>query len=132
MMKNEKAIKLKYQLSSLKTWHLDVIKTDKGYEMITVAYNNWEDRLSMNLYYFVSKDNVNYSSDIVVLRPSVSSWDNRGIYRSSLIYEEGIYYLFYSAMSRTMERGVGLSYGKNINDLKGYNTNEVIKSNICQ
>ena len=118
---NERTINLKYQLSTLKNWHLDVIKTDKGYEMIVVAYTSWEDRLSMNLYYFKSKDNINYTDGIVILRPSVNSWDNRGIYRSSLIYENDTYYLYYSAMSRTMERGIGLSYGKEIDNLKGFN-----------
>ena len=116
---NERIISLKYQLSTLQNWHLDVIHTDKGYEMIVVAYTSWEDRLSMNLYYFVSKDNINYSKGIIILRPSVNSWDNKGIYRSSLMYENGTYYLYYSAMSSTMERGIGLSYGKEIANLKG-------------
>ena len=116
---NERTIDLKYQLTTLKNWHLDVIHTKNGYEMIVVAYTSWEDRLSMNLYYFKSKDNKNYSEGITILRPSVKSWDNRGIYRSSLMYENDTYYLFYSAMSRTMERGVGLSYGKEINNLNG-------------
>ena len=116
---NERTINLKYQLTTLKNWHLDVIHTKNGYEMIVVAYTSWEDRLSMNLYYFKSKDNINYSDGITILRPSVKSWDNRGIYRSSLMYENDTYYLFYSAMSRTMERGVGLSYGKEIDNLKG-------------
>ena len=121
---NERTINLKYQLSTLKNWHLDVIHTDKGYEMIVVAYTSWEDRLSMNLYYFKSKDNINYGEGITILRPSINSWDNKGIYRSSLMYEDGIYYVFYSAMSRKMERGVGIAYGKEINNLKGLNLKE--------
>ena len=118
--KNERVIKLNYQLSTLRTWHLDIIHTKNGYELITVAYTSWDDRLSMNLFYFKSEDNINYTNDIVILRPSVKSWDNRGIYRSSLIYENDTYYLYYSAMSRDMDRGVGLSYGKEINNLKGF------------
>lgn len=116
---NERTINLKYQLSTLKNWHLDVIHTEKGYEIIVVAYTSWEDRLSMNLYYFESKDNIKYSEGIVILRPSIRSWDNRGIYRSSFIYEDGIYYVFYSAMSRKLGRGIGLSYGKDIDNLIG-------------
>ena len=89
--------------------------------MIVVAYNNWDDRLSMNLYYFKSNDNINYTDAKIILRPSVNSWDNRGIYRSSLINVDGVYYLYYSAMSSSLERGIGLSYGKDINNLKGFN-----------
>ena len=124
---NERTLNLRYQLSTLKNWHLDVIHTEKGYEMIVVAYTSWEDRLSMNLYYFKSKDNINYSEGITILRPSITSWDNRGIYRSSLIYEEGRYYLFYSAMSRDLGRGIGLSYGEDITNLSGVN---IIKNKI--
>ena len=120
---DSKDINLQYE-TKLLTWHLDVIRTQKGYEMIVVAYTSWEDRLSMNLYYFKSKDNINYGEGITILRPSINSWDNKGIYRSSLMYEDGIYYVFYSAMSRKMERGVGIAYGKEINNLKGLNLKE--------
>ena len=119
--KEIRTINLKYQLKSLKNWHMDVIKHDNIYEMIVVAYNNWDDRLSMNLYYFKSNDNINYTDAKIILRPSVNSWDNRGIYRSSLINVDGVYYLYYSAMSSSLERGIGLSYGKDINNLKGFN-----------
>ena len=117
---NERIIELTYQLKTLKNWHLDVIHTAKGYEMIVVAYTSWADRLFMNLYYFKSRDNIKYSRGVAILRPSIRSWDNKGIYRSSLIYEDDVYYLFYSAMSRDAKRGIGLSYGEEIDNLKGY------------
>lgn len=117
-------IKLSYPLPKLTNWHLDVIKTEKGYEMITVAYKSWKDRNSMNLYYFQSEDNVNYSEGKIILRPSLISWDNRGIYRSSFIYEDGKYYVFYSALSTNFERGIGLSYGEHIENLIGSNIKE--------
>ncbi len=118
---NEKIIELNYPISNLVTWHIDVIKTDKGYEMIVVAYKSWKDRNSMNLYYFNSKDNNIYSKGIVILRPSLISWDNRGIYRSSFIYEDNTYYVFYSGISDKFERGIGMSYSKNIENLIGSN-----------
>ena len=119
--KNEQIIKLKYPLAVLKTWHLDVIKTEKGYEMITVAYVNFKDRNSMNLYYFNSKNNKDWSNGIVILRPSLVSWDNSGIYRSSFIYEDGVYYVFYSGVSSYKERGIAMSYGEHIENLIGSN-----------
>lgn len=117
--KNERTIYLKYPLSNLINWHIDVIKTTNGYELITVAYKSWKDRNSMNLYYFKSEDNIKYTKGITILRPSIKSWDNRGIYRSSFIYEDGVYYVFYSAVRDNFERGVGLSYGKEIDNLIG-------------
>ena len=118
-LKNEQEIILTYPIKRLVTWHIDVIHTEKGYELITVAYHYWEDRNSMNLYYFNSKDNEKYSKGIIILRPSLISWDNRGIYRSSLVYEDGKYYLFYSGISTNEERGVGLAYGDDIQNLIG-------------
>ena len=121
---NEKTIELKYPISGLNTWHLDVIKTDKGYEMITVAHKYHKDRNSMNLYYFKSKDNNEYERGIIILRPSLISWDNRGIYRSTFMYEDGTYYVFYAALDTNFVRGVGLSYGENIENLIGANVKE--------
>ena len=121
---NERTIKLDYPIAKLTNWHLDVIKTEKGYEMLTVAYKDWKDRNSMHLYYFESKDNVSYSQGKIILRPSLISWDNRGIYRSSFIYEGGKYYVYYSAISTSFERGIGLSYGEHIENLIGSNIKE--------
>ena len=88
--------------------------------MIVVAFVDWNDRNSMNLYYFNSKDNMKWNDGITILRPSVKSWDNRGIYRSSFIYENDTYYLFYSGISTNFERGIGLTSGNDISNLKGY------------
>lgn len=123
---NERTINLKYPITVLKPWHLDVIKTEKGYEMIIVAFPNREDSVTMSLYYFSSKDNINYTVGKCILKPSNISWDNGGIYRSTFIYENGMYYLYYSALSleRPYVRGTGLSYGKDIDNLKGYNYKE--------
>lgn len=118
--KNERVLNLKYPLKNLSSWHLDVIHTKKGYEMIVVAFVDWNDRNSMNLYYFNSKDNMKWNDGITILRPSVKSWDNRGIYRSSFIYENDTYYLFYSGISTNFERGIGLTSGNDISNLKGY------------
>ena len=122
----EKIINLTYPLTKLTTWHIDVIKTEIGYEMLVVAYVYWEDRNSMNLYYFSSEDNENWSDGVTILRPSISSWDNRGIYRSSFIYENGKYYVFYSGIGLDYQRGIGLSYGDDITDLIGGSKNDFL------
>ena len=119
--KRKRFIELDYPLKNQKNWHLDVIKTKKGYEMITVGYRDHIDRNSMNLFYFQSKDNINYSTGVIILRPSVISWDNRGIYRSTFIYENNTYYVVYAGISTTWERGIGLAYGEHIENLIGSN-----------
>lgn len=120
--KNRKVINLKYENSNLKTWHLDVIKTDIGYEMITVAYESWVGRNSMNLYYSSSSDNETWEVATPIIKPSNNGWDNGGMYRSSFIKVDGIYYVYYSGVSKEYARGIGLSYGNNIKNLKGFNS----------
>lgn len=121
---NPRVINIKYYAQEkLKTWHIDVIKSDLGYEMIMVAYNDWKSRKVMSLYYTVSSDNKNYMNAVSIIRPSNVSWDNRGLYRSSFIKDEnGVYYVFYSGISKKAVRGIGLSYGSNINNLIGSKT----------
>ena len=86
--------------------------------MLTVAFNTFEEINSMNLYYFYSRNN-NWLPGKIILRPSISSWDNSGIYRSSFIYENGKYYVFYSGISTDNTRGIGLTIGEDIENLKG-------------
>ena len=117
-------ISFKYP-EKLDTWHLDVIKTDKGYEMITVAYDKWKNHNKMDLYYTISNDEVNFKDVIKILEPErgTLNWDNSGIYRSSIIYLNDTYYLYYGAVGVTAERGIGLAYGKDITNLVRDKTN---------
>ena len=110
---------LTFPIPTLKAWHLDAIKSDNGYELLVSAYKSHKDRNSMNLYHFLSKDNNKYGKGTIVMRPSISSWDNKGLYRSSFIYEDGMYYVLYSGISMNNERGIGLAYGQDINNLVG-------------
>lgn len=117
-------ISFKYP-SKLDTWHLDVIKADKGYETITVAYDKWHNHNRMDLYYTYSTDEVNFGDAIKIFEPErgTLNWDNSGIYRSSMIYLDGMYYLYYGAVGVTAERGIGFAYGKDITELKRDKTN---------
>lgn len=116
---NSKIIKMEYE-EKVKTWHLDVIHTEKGYEMIVVAYENWYKRNDMNLYYTNSQDGINWTTAKVILEPTIDTenWDNKGIYRSSFIYENGKYYVYYGGTSQDMHHGIGFMYGKDIFKLK--------------
>lgn len=113
-----KCINVNYSNKGLKSWHLDVIHTDVGYEMVVSAFIN-DERNRMNLYYSKSEDNEEWSVPEIILTPSFATdnWDNRGIYRSSLLKIDKTYYLFYSGISSTGERGVGLITGNDVNNL---------------
>ena len=49
-------IQLKYPSDRLRSWHLDVIHTEKGYEMLVVASAKGIGTGEMNLYYTSSKN----------------------------------------------------------------------------
>ncbi|MBE6160156.1 MAG: hypothetical protein E7157_03825 [Lactobacillales bacterium] len=125
--KNEKKwtaprlIDIKYDLPLL-SWHLDVIKTDKGYEAILVAFDSWKNRGKMKLYYASSEDNIKWTKAKQIL-----STKNGGLYRSSILYLNNTYYIFYSEITRDNKRGVGMVYGTNINKLNGLKFNDIEK-----
>ncbi|MGX6994078.1 hypothetical protein CBF34_10620 [Vagococcus penaei] len=129
-------IKVPYEEKNMKHWHLDVQKTDEGYEMIVVGFksngsNSPSERHTMSLYHSVSKDNKNWSTLTPIIYPSQDKkqWDGKGLYRSAFIKENGTYYVFYSGIGFDRTRGVGLSYGADINQLKGINYSNLSEFN---
>ena len=58
---NEQVLDVKYE-DNTNTWHIDVIKSDIGYEMIAVSYDEWKNHNDMNLYYTSSKDGLNWET----------------------------------------------------------------------
>ncbi len=113
--KDVKVLNISYE-KKIYTWHLDVIRTEKGYEMIAVAYDKWANHNDMSLYYTSSKDGITWEKAKTILEPTVTTnyWDNKGLYRSSFIYENGMYYVFYGGTSKSYNHGIGLVYGKDI------------------
>ena len=114
---------IRYPDANLSSWHVDVIHTQNGYEVLVVAYDHSVkpiSHLKMSLYYLRSDDNYNYSPAELILSPTSGSnrWDNRGLYRSALMYDNGTYYLFYSAIKTNDERHVGLISGTSIFNLR--------------
>ncbi len=129
-------VKVNYKDKELKTWHLDVVYTPKGYEMIMVAYK--KGRKTMNLYYSYSENKTqNWSEAEKILGPTTGTiyWDNLGLYRSCMIYENGVYVVFYSGIGNKNTHGIGIMYGKDINKLisvdidfdRKENSNEMIE-----
>lgn len=125
--KNEKKwttprlIDIKYD-SPLLSWHLDVIKTKKGFEAILAAFDSWQNRGKMKLYYTNSEDNINWTKAEEIL----SSKDG-GMYRSSILNLNDTYYVFYSEITKDNKRGVGMVYGTSIRNLNGIKFKNVEK-----
>lgn len=103
----EKLYDVEYDDDNLKTWHIDIIDNNGVKEMVMCAFT--DSKKTMNLYY--SKlVNDKFTKAKKILEPSkkINNWDNLGIYRSSLVYENGKYYIFYSANSKKHTQGIGL------------------------
>ena len=121
---NEVVVLIKYEDPKLRTWHLDVVHTQKGYEMLTVAYTDINKRGIMDLYYSCSSKEVeDWDIATKILSPKVGtkSWDNKGLYRSTMIMEDDTYIVFYSGISDKKNRGIGIAYGNDIKNLKRLN-----------
>lgn len=90
-------------------WHIDITRTDKGYEMLV---SNYFKRFGNNiLSYSLSSNGIDFSIPKTILKPSSekSAWDNKMIYKSSLVKVDSKYKIYYSAMSEKSKWHIGLS-----------------------
>ena len=120
---NKRLLNINFK-NNLLPWHIDVIYNKKKniYELLIVAYETWERLHFMPLFYLYSKDNNFWSFPIKILEKSknIHNFDSQGIYRSSLIYLNSTYFLFYSGHNEKDMVGIGLVYGRNIKYLRPY------------
>lgn len=114
-----KTKKCKLNMGPWKGWHLDIIKTDKGYEALICA------RLlgiqTRALFYAKSIDCINWHvSKYPIIFPKENSWDSKDIYRSTMIKEKGKYKIWYSAVGRNRVWNTGYTEFKEseINNLQ--------------
>ncbi|HCM90239.1 MULTISPECIES: glycoside hydrolase [Vagococcus] len=122
-------VKMAYSnADGMKHWHLDVQKTDLGYETVVSGFKSdgtiqLSQRHVMNVYYSKSKDGKTWDDLTPIIFPSGDKhqFDGKGLYKSALLKDNGQYYVFYSGIGFDDTRGVGLSYGKDIFKLKGLN-----------
>lgn len=115
-------------------WHLDVIKTDLGYEYLIQGYiNGVGDNNSTDLYYVLEKNDGTFTSLKKILSRSSNTQaiDYRSIYRSSFIKTNNRYYIYYSCIANDGTRSISVSYSKNLDALNGYvNINEKNEQNV--
>ena len=99
-------------------WHLDVAKTDIGYEGLLCARDN--NSRNTALFYIKSADGLIWTpSNIPIIYPSANGWDSMNIYRSTLLKQDGMYKIWYSACSLDEKWGIGYTTGKTIDKLMG-------------
>ena len=82
-------------------WHIDVIKTDKGYEGVVCArkIKTTNNRLLRALFYTYSSDGINWTvTKYPIIYPNRESWDNDQIYRATILKDGGKYKIWYSAL----------------------------------
>ncbi len=104
-------------------WHLDVIKTDLGYEILFCVFKARQAILNDRvLMWGTSQDGLSFNNSSTVLTPSkdADAWDNKQIYRASFIKNNGMYKVFYSAMNKKNQWHIGLTKGKSMKDLHGH------------
>ena len=114
--------KLPYENDAF-TWHIDLIKNNDKYEILTCATEDKQDRKHMNLYYAKSDDGLKFGTAKKVLEPTGNDfdWDGNGLYRSTFMYSDGMYYVLYGGRNDAKNFGVGLLFGKDMYNLYGTN-----------
>ena len=101
-------------------WHLDVVHTDKGYEML-LCVNTPKGVNDKILLFGISTDGFTWSDFKPCINPSADkkTFDSRQIYRSSFVKIDGIYYVYYAGYSTSNEWKLGLSIGESLDKLVG-------------
>ena len=111
----EKVVPLSYRDSEYVTWHLDILK-DAGKYIIIV--NTMRDKQgSRYLLAGESEDGLSFSDVHLLLSPSETGWDNKELYRASLVKAGDTYRLYYSALSTDGKWNIGLAQGKSLDTL---------------
>lgn len=106
-------------------WHLDIIKTDLGYEAVISCYETDNNNGIYYLFYSKSSDGVTWSEIKLIISPSPEyiAWDNKAIYRSSIVKVGDLYKIYYSATRTGGQWYIGLTEGHSLASLRGYDIN---------
>lgn len=124
------SLPIDWDADNLRAWHLDVIKTIKGYEMVVCAYDqDTGSNNSADLYHIIQKNDGTCTKPDLILGRSLNpeAIDFQAIYRSSLLLIDNVYYVYYSAINRSGNRAMALSYGKDLKGLNGYSNPALFK-----
>lgn len=106
---------------NLYLWHLDVIRTDLGYEYILNCRDQDDPDRTLSLYH-VMESNGEFTKPKPIMKPNynINAIDSRQLYRSTAVKVDGLYYLFYTGMAQSGINSIGLSVGDRLTNLVGY------------
>ncbi|EAC2688372.1 hypothetical protein B5H05_15725, partial [Listeria monocytogenes] len=106
-------------------WHLEVIKEDGKYGLVLNAQRSSVGEVNSRraVFYGKSENKAEFNVEpIIHPRPrGTGTWDDRHIYKSSLVKVNDLYRLYYSAQSDQNQWAVGVSQGKDVFNLSGVN-----------
>ncbi|MCR1147431.1 hypothetical protein [Clostridium botulinum] len=90
--------KCNINMGNWRGWHVDIIKTNIGYEgLICARLPKLNQRA---LFYVKSKDGINWkTSKNPLIFPKKNSWDSKDIYRSTFIIDKNKYKVWYAAVN---------------------------------
>ena len=91
------------ELHGFTPWHINIIRIDENYEMLLTAYSIGSTNAHTLLFHASSTDGLHWllSNPEPVLKPGVNSWDDREIYRASMVRDHEGYKIWYSAADAT-------------------------------
>jgi hypothetical protein len=95
-------------------WHLDVVAVETGFEALVTAFPGGTDPSRSRLFLARSADGLTFTlaGTTPLVRPSWLGWDNRMIYRSTMVVlPGGVRRIWYSGASWGMRTGIGLLEG---------------------
>jgi hypothetical protein len=101
-------------------WHIDVQRTEGGFEALVAAYPSRTNPSRCALFHLHSTDGLSFipTRPNPVVTPSWRRWNNRMVYRSTFLREDGgRYRIWYSGASWGMRCGIGLAEGT-LDDLR--------------
>lgn len=95
-------------------WHLDVVPVEAGFEALVTAFPKGTDPSRSRLFLARSTDGLAFTlaGRAPLVRPRWLGWDNRMIYRSTMVVlPGGVRRIWYSGASWGMRTGIGLLEG---------------------
>ena len=117
----EVPLTFKDDVKNEKGWHLQVYKeNDNLYHLVLNTTTSDQNTLEREILWGTSTDGMSFNDLTTVLRSAnnMGSWDNRAVYRASMLKVKDTYRLYYSARNINNRWFVGLSEGRAMTALK--------------
>lgn len=106
-------VSLGFDGKKMSPWHLDMYY-ENGVYYLVLNVNESDIYSQRSLTIGKSVDGVDFTNIKTIMRPTESNWDNRDIYRGSIVKVGSIYKLYYSAMNKDKKWGIGLSESEDL------------------